>query len=62
MQQLSLLETPLPPSDDPVWRALDNQQRTLVLDGLARLIARMITIRNSPKASGSVEENHERKH
>jgi|WetSurMetagenome_2_1015567.scaffolds.fasta_scaffold411091_2 hypothetical protein len=56
MQQLSLLETASPQTDDRVWRALDDQQRTLILNMLARLIARMIT---SQKAAASVEGNHE---
>jgi len=59
MQQLSLLETSSPQTDDRVWRALDDQQRTLILNMLARLIARMITTRKSQKAAASVEGNHE---
>jgi hypothetical protein len=59
MQQLSLLATSSPQTDDRVWRTLDNQQRTLILDMLARLIARMITTRKSRKTAAGVEENHE---
>lgn len=59
MQQLSLLETSLPQSDDHVWATLDNKQRTLILDMLARLIARMITSRNRVKTAAEVEGNHE---
>jgi hypothetical protein len=42
MQQLSLLETPLPPGTPSVWNALDDEQRTKIVTMLAQLIAKTI--------------------
>jgi hypothetical protein len=42
VQQLSFLETSLSQRNDDVWATLDDEQRTLVLGILARLIARAI--------------------
>lgn len=38
---LGFLETPPPPGAAPVWTALDDEQRALVVGTLARLIAQL---------------------
>ncbi len=59
MKQLSLLETALPQSDNHVWATLDNEQRTVVLGMLARLIARVIAAQTNMNVATGLEESHE---
>ncbi len=59
MQQLSLLETPRAQPDDTVWTTLDNEQRTLVLGMLARLIARVIAARSTVTIAADAEASHD---
>jgi hypothetical protein len=42
MQQLSLLEAPIPEGVAPVWNALDDEQRAKAITMLAQLIAKTI--------------------
>ncbi len=44
MQQLSLLEEPLPAGAAPVWQTLDEEQRADVVRRLARLIAIAVVV------------------
>ncbi len=60
VQQLNLLETSLPQkNNDRVWTSLDDEQRTRILDMLARLIARIITAQNGIKIVRDIEDSHD---
>lgn len=59
MQQLSFLETSLSQRNDDVWATLDDEQRTLVLGILARLIARAIAVRTAVNIAAHVEASHD---
>jgi len=59
VKQLSFLETSLPQSDNDVWSTLDDEQRTLVLSMLARLIAKMVAAQTNVNVAADLEESHE---
>jgi hypothetical protein len=59
VRQLSLLETSLPQNYNDVWATLDDEQRTLVLGMLARLMARVIAARTDVNLAATMEESHE---
>lgn len=59
VKQLSFLETSLPQSDNDVWATLDDEQRTLALSMLARLIARMVAAQTNVNVAAALEESHE---
>ena len=59
MRQLSLLEPPVPQSHNDVWITLTHEQRNLVLDMLARLIARVIAAQTHPNPVAHTERRHE---
>jgi len=59
VQQLSFLETSLSQRNDDVWATLDDEQRTLVLGILARLIARAIAVRTAVNIAADVEASHD---
>ena len=53
--QLSFLETAPPPGVAPVWTALDDEQRAMIVAVLARLIAKVGAPRDEPAAVASEE-------
>jgi hypothetical protein len=59
VKQLSFLESSLPQSDNDVWATLDDEQRTLVLSMLARLIATMVAAQTNVNVAADPEESHE---
>jgi hypothetical protein len=59
VKQLSFLETSLPQSDNDVWATLDDEQRTLVLGMLARLIAKMVAAQTNVNVAADLEDSHE---
>lgn len=59
MKQLSLLETSLPQNDNDVWATLDDEQRTVLLGMLARLIARVSTAQTNEDVVAGREESYE---
>ena len=59
VKQLSFLESSLPQNNNDVWATLDDEQRTLVLGVLARLIARMIGAQTNVNVVADLEESHE---
>ncbi len=59
MQQLSFLETSSSQHDNDMWSTLDDEQRTLVLDKLARLLTRVIAARTSVNDATDVEASHD---
>lgn len=58
MQQLSFLEVPTQTDAAPVWDALDEEQRTLLVTKLARLMARTIA-RTPGEHDERTEQDHE---
>jgi len=56
--QLSFLDKQPPDGAAPVWAALDDEQRTLVVAILARLIAR-IAIAPASTTLADEEQNHD---
>jgi hypothetical protein len=59
VQQLSFLETSLSQRNDDVWATLDDEQRTLVLGILARLIARAIAVRTAVNIAAHAEASND---
>lgn len=59
VKQLSFLESSLPQSDNDVWATLDDEQQTLVLGMLARLIARMLAAQTIVHVAADPEKSHE---
>jgi hypothetical protein len=59
VQQLSFLETSSSQHDNDMWSTLDDEQRTLVLDKLARLLTRVIAARTSVNDATDVEASHD---
>jgi hypothetical protein len=58
-QQMSLLETLPPAGTAPAWTGLDEQQRTEVVQVLARLIAKVADGQRVPYGSIEEEERHD---
>lgn len=57
--QTSFLEKLLPEGVAPVWVALDQEQRTLFVAALARLIAKIAADHSHLLAVGGEETDHE---
>jgi len=57
--QMSFLETPPPAGVAPVWTALDEEQRALVVAALARLIAKVSTLQDQQAAVSTQESSDE---
>lgn len=55
MMQMSLLDEPPLDGAAPVWATLDGQQRTEVVDALARVIVRVAESQNA-RSARDVEE------
>ena len=53
--QMSFLETPPPSGVAPVWTALDEEQRAIVVAALARLIAKVGILQDEQAPVGSEE-------
>lgn len=55
VQQLSFLEPSVSQPADDVWTTLNDEQRTLVLSMLARLIARVVAARTRVNTAADAE-------
>jgi len=55
---LGFLDTPTVPGTAPVWAALDEEHRTLVVATLARLIAKLATARRALPGDADKETHH----
>jgi len=60
VQQLSLLDVPLPQNQDPaVWNNLDDEKRTLAVGLLARLIVKLTAARKTRTTVPDQEKKHD---